>query len=674
MNCAIQNCQICDTDITCKKCNSGFLLSLDTTNCLSRALCNACWTVNKVCAANGDDICLPCNGEVNFKGTICMDTNICASCSNAEICSESNDGTRLRCQACPIQTQPNSAKTVCLNTQNCKKCGSFQACVEVPQSLSLACVNCPDNMPSTKDKLGCLNAKLCAGCAMQNSICTISDCVKCLEGQVASNTGVTCEISEQCTKISPVCVSCSNNTCLQCDVGSQLANGQCIASDSCSAKENCIQCSASNPANCIVCKLSFRSRFGTCFPAECSSDQDCIKTNGECAFTVSGAKFACSCSFSSQISSTSICLNTLICQSCFDKQQVCSQNNEGNELGCTQCQPGSSYFNKKCVPNNCGSCSGNAICELVDFKTFECVPCQIGQLVSSDRTKCLENACLTNCKAISTDYECVEEFGSFACDCKIGFRYSRQQQRCLQSTCQECQNINSTLCILKQNNTFGCICADQKMLFRDSKCIPNCEIINGVSAFCNEQGVCGLNGQCVCNNNLNTEQNCASCVEGAFILDEKCISPSCGTQSHCNGRGICEKGFCRCHFGYIGSDCQQCIPGFIEVAGVCGSPSCQMEIGQCSGMGKCQNSICQCLKQNHGVDCEECHEGFIKAIDGTVVHCINLKNAVIGTGDILSILFGLVLAAIIVVFGVFWFKKCNRSKRQDMVDNRNIFI
>ncbi|KAH0569418.1 Cysteine-rich protein [Spironucleus salmonicida] len=282
---------------------------------------------------------------------------------------------------------------------------------------------------------------------------------------------------------------------------------------------------------------------------------------------------------------------------------------------------------QKCVPNNCGSCSGNAICELVDFKTFECVPCQIGQLVSSDRTKCLENACLTNCKAISTDYECVEEFGSFACDCKIGFRYSRQQQRCLQSTCQECQNINSTLCILKQNNTFGCICADQKMLFRDSKCIPNCEIINGVSAFCNEQGVCGLNGQCVCNNNLNTEQNCASCVEGAFILDEKCISPSCGTQSHCNGRGICEKGFCRCHFGYIGSDCQQCIPGFIEVAGVCGSPSCQMEIGQCSGMGKCQNSICQCLKQNHGVDCEECHEGFIKAIDGTVVHCINLKNA-----------------------------------------------
>lgn len=173
-----------------------------------------------------------------------------------------------------------------------------------------------------------------------------------------------------------------------------------------------------------------------------------------------------------------------------DPMATCKNTNGSYDCICNQGYTGDGYDCKdinECLANN-GGCSGNAKC-VNRNGGFQCL-CDDG--FSGDGMTCSDIDECTDDPTLCENGICLNDQGSFACECQIGYMHPQPSntQQCIDiDECQQIDNICMNGLCENTNGIFRCICDEGFALDENGS---NCTDINE----CDDPQVCQY-GTCV---------------------------------------------------------------------------------------------------------------------------------------------------------------------------------
>lgn len=263
-------------------------------------------------------------------------------------------------------------------------------------------------------------------------------------------------------------------------------------------------------------------------------------------------------------------LNTLTCAYCYEG---CSRCTSSFVDGCSDCEPGYSLFESKCLIN-CpkGYYSKDSVCLKCGF---DCLSCSQDHCFSCDSYLLYNGNCVN---------QCPEQYQAVGQECKL----------CNQSNCEEC---DLSLCNSCKPGFF-------RYLDQCKKCSSICETCeNEETCIQCKENYQIINGNCVnienCAEFINS--TCIQCKSGYFLDETKGICTDCPINC-----GKCSNNTClECNQGYIleNSTCSTQCPNFCES---CSDSTCIF----CNPGFELQNNTCIKCPTN----CSLC-------LNSTCLHC-----------------------------------------------------
>ncbi|XP_078142364.1 fibrillin-2 [Centroberyx gerrardi] len=202
---------------------------------------------------------------------------------------------------------------------------------------------------------------------------------------------------------------------------------------------------------------------------------------------------------------------------------------------------------------------------------------------------------------------CINQIGSFRCECPTGFRYNDLLLICEDTDeCSKGENLcqRNADCI-NSMGSYRCECSDGYKLSRSGVCIDRNECLE-IPNVCSHGECVDIQGgyECVCHSGFKTTLNRKMCTD----IDE-CEYQPCGNGTCKNTVGSYN---CLCHPGFqltLSNDCEDI-------------DECTASYGQVCRNGHCINSLgsFQCI----------CYEGYEPTLDAK--NCVDMNECVIFPG------------------------------------------
>ena len=214
-------------------------------------------------------------------------------------------------------------------------------------------------------------------------------------------------------------------------------------------------------------------------------------------------------------------------------------------------------------------------------------------------------------------------------------------------SCEYDSAIQTGRCIDCADNTTGVHCEKCNSWFYRPVNVPvsdptpcqpcQCSLSGSTQCAADKFAFSGaIPGQCVCKQNVQGT-NCDQCAAGYFSLAAS--NPQGCTACNCNSNGtipngICDSvtGNCPCGANVIGTNCDQCAPGYygLSTLGSCSPCKCATEFtvdgsNTCDAIGQCT-----CIPGSTGVHCDKCHPGYY---NGGVTSCQDCGCSAIGSAS-----------------------------------------
>lgn len=400
------NCKTCETAQKCLACDSGYYLN-------KAFACSACPQKCKTCLVANPNFC-----EVCIAGYLSVE-GICTECQekkslHCKYCGGSH------CFLCDPGFFPNIVGNCIKCSPNCDAC-SYQRCFHCADNYTLNnygfCEACgPKSSSGCKS---CLNKGICTECNLnyvlnsETSLCIVcplgckkcdlnSQCQTCNDGYILEKKKcVVCKPDSTETK----CASCSvGGKCTRCANGYFLNFARkCVA-----CPINCGACTSAKTKSCLFCDAGYVVENGECIKCELGS----IKTKCQIC---NAADVCTSCADNYFINSKNKC-------------EACSPNcKKCNSASSSDCNVCNDYYilsdtDKSCVKcgqNNtetsCSTCPKDGKCTTCKdgfyLKDIACTSCMVGCSKCSNGTSCI------TCKAdfkLTLENKCALVFMS--CD------------------------------------------------------------------------------------------------------------------------------------------------------------------------------------------------------------------------------------------------------------------
>ena len=474
-----------------------------------------------------------------------------------------------------------------------------------------------------------LDNDVCSCTAANSTINSDGDACECDAGYEASQDGESCDDIDECTEETDTCddvsQACENtdgsficncatnftldvtdNVCKRdCADGTLLHsnNNECVECSGPGAALNndACSCTASNSTintdgNACVCDTGYEtSQDGqSCDDIdECTDESDnCLEVSEVCDNT--DGSFVCNCATNFTLDETdSVCK-----RDCDDGFLLHSDN-----LQCVACAgPGASLENDACTCTAANS--------TINADSDACV-CDDGYQTSQDGESCEDiDECSTDahgCNAISET--CVNNDGSFSCDCATGFTLDTDDDTCK----IDCEDGS----IRHSNNTACVECSG-----------PGANLESDLCACSDDNSVLNSDGNaCECNSGYETSGDLCADIDECDVGTANCtdISEVCNNN---NGSYTCD---CATDFT-LDTDDDICKKD-------CGNGtllhSNNIECVACSGPGAVLdgNDACSCPAANSTLNTDvcECDTGYELSDDGS--SCEDIDECTEGTDD-----------------------------------------
>eukprot|EP01134_Creolimax_fragrantissima_P001497 CFRG1497T1 len=600
------HCAQCSND-GCLECEDGYEISPGTTVCTDFDDCAGvacpggqhcvdtigsyeCVACSKHCAHCSKDVCLECEAGYGVAPgtTVCTDIDECkndqicpdnASCINKEPFYECTCNSGYVLEGTECVDFDDCAGVVCPGGQHCvDKIGSYE-CV----ACSKHCAQCSDD--------GCTNCEAGYEFIPDSDVCTdIDECqVPDICGEHASCANeepmyrCTCEagyelVDNKCVACSIHCAHCSNDGCLECEAGYEVAPGTtvCTDIDECQIPGMCAEhasCKNEEPMYSCTCDAGY-ALVGT----------ECVDIN-DCAEVICNDGTYCVDK-----------INGVECVACANHCAQCSDD------GCTNCEAGYDFIPDsdvctdidECqVPDICGEhascaneepmyrCTCEAGYELVDNKCVDVDECKNDQI-------CPDNA------------SCINKEPFYECTCNSGYVLEDTECVACSDHCAQCSND-------------GCL-----------ECEDGYEISPGTTV-CTDFDDCA---SVVCPGG----QHCVDKI-GSY----ECVACSIHC-AHCSNDGCleCEAGYEVAPGTTVCTDIDECqIPGMCAEHASCKNEepmySCTCDAGyalvgtECVDINDCAEVICKdgtyCVDKINGVECVACANHCAQCSDDGCTNC-----------------------------------------------------
>ncbi|EFO61012.1 VSP [Giardia lamblia P15] len=354
-SCPDKNCERCDQDNVCAKCNTGEPPTDGACPVAERGCHPSCGECTSDAMTNQADKCTSCKGDnylrVIASGSgICIPASICASDKSyfAKEVAEST-GPKKMCLSCSDATH---------GIADCKKCSSEASSAQT--KLVLVCSDCDIKWLSP---LGNACLEECpAGTYSERGTDNIGVCAPC------HDTCAECDGNAEATS----CRACYPGSVLS--KGANGATGACIPECTGKYAENCAdgQCTAvvGGSRYCSRCRAGFVPVDGVCVSATARAPTGCTPGNGVCTsctatyFLESGGCYNARAFPGSTLCTTASdgkCTNCAngqekdgqgSCPACPDGCSKCATS--GSPKACSECLPG--YYKSG---NSCIKCDAN---------------------------------------------------------------------------------------------------------------------------------------------------------------------------------------------------------------------------------------------------------------------------------------------------------------------------
>jgi hypothetical protein len=623
---------------TCKQCNGGYLLSLDT---LNNTVCVGCASYCTGCMVKGECDSDKCEAKSTGQGTIFdVDTKTCKSCaSNCMSCSVSGEcaatacfdsyaysATTKQCDVCPDFCMSCSYVGT---TLMCSACSDLYAV----NADSTGCSACPDNcLECETDSGGSVMCKTdscqdryvletgsCNACSDFCTVCTVSgfcDADQCDEGygyiqDGTNNYGICSECPAKCSTCTPDADGLLL-TCDQCMVTFMLTDQPTC--DFC--PDNCNDCSISSSGG-TVCKstgcdsgYAYRSSDGTCqmCPANCNT---CSWNTASSITKCNSGSTGCESGYAQRSADGK-------CYKCSDNCDKCTDNGAETQCDYGFCAAGSAY---KALDKTCPSCPSDCSTCLIDQnENVVCTMCNDMFVETDDSLACVN--CPSNC--LECEYD--TDTGSALCfDQQCSDHYYRNSA----GSCVDCEP-GCKSCYL-DSSTSVTVCTECFEYYAMNSAVTpiTCNQCSNCAGTCtwdatNSRAECGT---CAQGYALDTVGSCNVCPDGCKTCTTTGGSQTCSVggcdigyaQIASDSCVLCPEGCSACSLKTSGSrknhiDCDSgnCMTGYVEVSGKC--LKCPDKCNTCIYTSSTSTTTCSALscQSSYMVDsgvCKACQAG-----------------------------------------------------------------
>ncbi|KAL4494498.1 hypothetical protein ABPG72_019908, partial [Tetrahymena utriculariae] len=619
----ISNCDQCDSNSKCKKCNSGFYILEDDQSC------DQCKIDGNYIDKN-NQFCKKCPQDKN-----------CKKCNNDQKCTECQSGFYLfnsdNCILCGdgfFKSANNCFKC----TENCLTCASENKCKKCLQNFYLfdngaQCTPCNNQGQFYQNDTCYLCDTSCSKCQGK----TQNDCLECIDSKQFIYKGKceTCQIDgvfksgKQCLDCAQNCKSCTGGEiekCTQCkDTFSFQQDKQCVICQTqqkyfidnnnycLKCHDSCQTCSDEKETSCITCINNFNKD---------KYDRKCKVCNTNNGFFVNSQNE---------------------CEKCHSS---CKQCNGTSDTDCIECIQGLSFLNGKCqkcdtdnqyftdkdnycleCDKSCKTCSSKDVCtKCIDGLSFTsnqtsklCAKCDLDSMYVKDPNGL--NVC-QNCHM-----NCIGCYGPNIQDCikcKDQFSFNPQDKSC--ETCNMeadrkykdssnyCQNCDISCKSCNGPGSGNCKLCAEGLYFNDQNI---CQACPDEKFYVTDYKYCKkCNDSCLtCNGSL--DNNCLSCAKDqALHEDNRCkqcqVENGFFVEDH-NGIKVCKRcdSSCKTCHGQSNTECDSCMnESFLidfdtKICQVCQTENKQFKDGfYCK---KCHDSCKTCRNQD-AAQCIKCLE------------------------------------------------------------------
>jgi len=369
-------CEICDEQLTCLKCETGFLLdgraSGDKTTCLAEE---------------------NCTGVSEPEGNACVDKQ-CAAAEHCTVCSSVDKGECISCDPgyTPSQYGLSCDKNRCDAHNNCELCDPRGACITCKAGYILdqrkdgiagACVlesDCIGNSLTRTEGDACVD-KVCAG---------IDDCTSCESDEFRCATCVSGLLVDQRAKAATPGRCIQEGTCSGDLV--KVSSGKCV-DKACSTIQHCTTCAA-DETQCKSCASGYHLVGNACIADDCHTRPDPVLNCETCSESVATE-----------------------CKTCFPGYTLneatggCEKNDCSSLGNCTFCEV-SEESDEEAAELECIQCDEGFLIDLRESSDARgtCVPAEtcIG-LFGADETTgtCVDRGCgkVEHCRACEAGRE-----------------------------------------------------------------------------------------------------------------------------------------------------------------------------------------------------------------------------------------------------------------------------
>ncbi|OXB66901.1 hypothetical protein ASZ78_013562 [Callipepla squamata] len=651
----IDECMImnggCDTHCTNSEgsyecsCSDGYALMPDVRTC---ADIDECENNPDICDGGqctnipGEYRCLCYDGFMaSMDMKTCVDVNECDLNSNICMFGECENTKGSFICHCQLGYSVKKGTTGCTDVDECEigahNCDMHASCVNVPGSFKCTC-----REGWFGNGIKCIDLDECSNgthqCSVNAQCVNTPGSYRCACAEGFTGDGFTCSDVDECAENINLC---ENGQCLnvpgayrcECEMGFTPASDSrsCQDIDECSFQNICVFGTCNNLPGMFHCicddGYELDRTGGNCtddfsFPSseciykhslpisdidECADPINCV--NGLCVNTP--GRYECNCPPDFQLNPTGVgCVaeyNTLCpggegfrpnpitiiledIDECVAHPGVCGPGTCYNTLGNYTCICPPEYMQVN-GGHNCMAEFKN-ICGNIPGFTFDI---HTGKAVDIDECKEIPGICANGV--------CINQIGSFRCECPTGFSYNDLLLVC--EDIDECSN-GDNLCqrnadCINSPGSYRCECAAGFKLSPNGACVDRNECLE-IPNVCSH-GLCvDMQGsyQCICHNGFKASQDQTMCMD----VDE--------CERHPCGNGTCKN--------TVGSYNCLCYPGFeLTHNNDCMDiDECSSFFGQVCRNGRCFNEIgsFKCL----------CNEGYELTLDGK--NCIDTNECV----------------------------------------------